>query len=153
VRWITLKKESWAIEDLAIELAGRHRRLDPVEQTDEFPVAGGAIHWPITMPSKIGGADLDAVSHAHHPSSHRSRLMESFDCQPTRSQGRAVGALGIQTTRQEAIFTCINDFETSMITPLLSLLLSPLPREPRPADSPPMTECRVGRRSLPGRRR
>jgi hypothetical protein len=65
-----------------------------------------------------------------------------------------MGTRHVETARQGAIFTCINDFEPRMITSLFSLLLSPLPREPRPADSPPpMTGRRVGRRSLPGRRR
>jgi hypothetical protein len=68
------------------------------------------------------------------------------------SEAGAIGALNVETTRQGVIFTCINDFEPRMITTLLSLLLSPSPRVPRPADSPPpMTRCPIGRRSLPGR--
>jgi hypothetical protein len=70
------------------------------------------------------------------------------------SEAGAIGTLNAETTRQGAIFTCINDIELRMITTLLSLLLSPPPREPRPADpSPPKTGRRVRRRSPPGRRR
>ena len=48
-----------------------------------------------------------------------------------------MGTRHVETARQGTIFICINDFEPRMITSLFSLLLSPLPREPRPADSPP----------------